>query len=122
MTMFWNRQNQPIEDTIEWAKMFEDPEFRLVAVDQDGEGTPMVSTIWQGLDLDHSLYVTDDTAMIFETAYLDDGIVLECWHEHTEEQALHRHRIVCLTTLGREPAPDGGLKRAIVENEKRKKK
>ncbi len=121
MTMFWNRQNEPIEDTIEWAKMFEDPEFRVVACDQDGEGTPMVSTIWQGLAQGAPLHPTTETALIFETAYLVNGHVERTWWDHSEEDALHRHRMVCLSMLGREPLPDGGLKSLIVENEKGRK-
>jgi hypothetical protein len=121
-TLFWDRQNQPIEDTIEWAVHFEDPEYRIVAVDQDDEGTPMVSTIWQGLDLARSLHATDDTAMIFETAYLEDGLVVETWHDHSEGEAFHRHRMVCLSMLGREPLPNGGLKNLIVDVERERKK
>lgn len=117
MTMFWDRKNQPIEDVIEWAKKFEDPSYRLIAVDTDGPDQPMVSTIWQGLDLAHLLHVTDDTAMIFETAYLEGGLVMGSWIAHSEEEALDVHRETCLKNLGREPRPEDGHIPTIVAAE-----
>jgi hypothetical protein len=120
MTLFWSRQNEPIEDVIEWAIMFEDAAFRVVAVDQDGPGTPMVSTIWNGLDRGHSLHPEPWNVMIFETAYLENGHVVEYWLDNTEEQALQRHRVVCLSMLGREPRPDDGHVQAIIEQERKK--
>jgi hypothetical protein len=122
MILFWSRQNEPIENVIDWAVMFEDAEFRVVACDQDGPGAPMVSTIWNGLDRSNSLHPTRETVLIFETAYLVNGHVEDMWLDNTEEQALHRHRMVCLSMLGREPLPDGGLKNIIVANEKEAKK
>jgi len=120
MTLFWNRQNEPIEDVIEWAIMFEDAAFRVVAVDQDGPGTPMVSTIWQGLAQGAPLHPTTETALIFETAYLVNGHVEQMWHDHSEEEALSRHRMVCLSMLGREPRPEDSLVQMIIENERKK--
>jgi hypothetical protein len=116
--LFWDRQNQPIEETIEWAKKFEDAAYRNVAVDQDGPDAPMVSTIWQGLDLAHLLRATADTAFIFETAYLEKGLVVQQWIDHSEQDALRRHRMVCLSMLGREPRPEDGLVQKIVERER----
>ena len=120
-TLFWDRDNKPIEDVIVWAMKFEDPAYRIVAVDQDGPGTPMVSTIWEGLDLARSLRVTDDTAMIFETAYIVNGDVEDRWIDHSEVEAIQRHRMVCLSLLGREPRPSDGHIQTIVEREKREK-
>jgi hypothetical protein len=121
MTLFWDRQNRPIENVIDWAVMFEDPAFRVVACDQDAPGTPMVSTIWQGLAQGAPLHVTDDTALIFETAFLINGHVEQQWWDHSEEQALHRHRMVCLSMLGREPRPEDGLVQMIIDNEREAK-
>lgn len=118
MILFWDRKNQPIEDTITWARMFESAEFRVVAVDSDGPDLPMVSTIWNGLDRGMSLHPTPETVMIFETAYLVNGLVQDVWLDNTEEQALHRHRMVCLSMLGREPRPEDGHVQTIIENEK----
>jgi hypothetical protein len=120
MTLFWNRQNEPIEDVIEWAIMFEDPAFRVVAVDQDEPGSPMVSTIWQGLAQGAPLHPTDNTVLIFETAYLVNGHVENRWHDHSEEDALHRHRMVCLSMLGREPRPEDGHVQTIIDNDRKK--
>lgn len=117
MTLFWDRQNKPIEDTLDWARKFEDPAYRIVAVDQDYAGSPMVSTIWQGMDLVHSLHVTDDTAVIFETAYLEDGEVVNTWQTHSESDARRTHESVCWMTLGRAARDDGHVK-TIVEREK----
>jgi len=121
VTLFWDRQNKPIEDTLVWARLYEDPAYRIIAVDQDAEGTPMVSTIWEGLDRAVNLHVTDETAMIFETAYLEDGLVVQAWLAHSEEEALIRHRMVCLSMLGREPRPESGHVQTIVEREKRER-
>jgi hypothetical protein len=121
VTLFWDRQNQPIEDTLDWARKYEDPAYRIIAVDQDSEGAPMVSTIWEGLDRAINLHADADTALIFETAYLEDGRVLEAWLAHSEEEARTRHRMVCLSMLGREPDPESGHVQTIVEREKRER-
>lgn len=115
--LFWDRQNRPIESVITWAQMFESAVFRVVAVDQDAPGTPMVSTIWNGLDRGHSLHPTPETVLIFETAYLENGHVVQYWLDNTEEQALDRHRMVCLSMLGREPRPEDGLLIELIEHD-----
>jgi hypothetical protein len=117
--MFWDRQNQPIDNVIDWAIMYEDPAFRVVALDQDGPGTPMVSTIWNGLDRGNLLRPTPETVLIFETAYLVNDHVEDVWFDNTEEQALHRHRMVCLSMLGREPRPEDGHVQTVIDNERR---
>lgn len=121
MILFWSRKNEPIEDVLVWATMFEDAAFRVVACDQDGPGSPMVSTIWNGMDRSNSLHPTPETVLIFETAYLVNGHVEEMWLDNTEEQALHRHRMVCLSMLGREPKPEDGLVQMIIESEAKPK-
>jgi hypothetical protein len=120
MTLFWDRQNKPIEDTIEWAKKFEDAEYRIVAVDFDGEHR-MVSTIWQGLDLAHSPWVSDDTAMIFETAYMMSGEIVEMFTWHSEEGALEGHDLVCKEFLGRKARPSDGHLQRVIEAEGKKR-
>lgn len=120
--MFWSRKGEPIEDTIEWARLFEDVEVRVVACDQDGPGQPMVSTIWEGMDLGHSL--TPGIPLIFETAYLvgddshADGRVEERWLSATEEEAIETHKAVCIEKLGRPARPEDGLVERIIELEK----
>jgi hypothetical protein len=120
MTLFWDRQNKPIEDTIEWAKKFEADEYRIVAVDVDDADnmTKMVSTIWNGLDRGLSLDATDETALIFETAYLEHGEVIQFWLDNSEDQALHRHRMVCLSMLSKEPDAEGSIRAQILRRSK----
>lgn len=128
MTMFWDRQGQPIEGgegsgVLIWAKMFEDSEYRIVAVDQDAPDTPMVSTIWQGLDLNHSLNPFAIPA-IFETVHMhaekpgDDATIDDRIFTPTEESALDAHAEFCRMYLNREPLPGGGLKAEIIRREK----
>lgn len=121
-TLFWDRQNRPIEDVIDWARKFEDVGYRVIAVDSDGPGLPMVSTIWQGMDLAHMLHVTDDTAYIFETAFVLDGQAVETFIWHSEEDALAGHRKVCVEMLGREPRPEDGHVQTIIERERNEPK
>jgi hypothetical protein len=121
MTLFWDRQNKPIEDTIEWAKKFEDLTYRLVAVDVDNPGAPMVSTIWNGMDQAFDPFGTDETALIFETAYIVDGELRDKFASHSEEGALEMHRMVCLELLGREPRPEDGHVQTIIDREAKEK-
>lgn len=119
MTLFWDRQNQPIEDVIEWAKKYEDAAYRVVAVDSDGQDEPWVSTIWQGLDLAHMLYQDGSTAMIFETAYLVGGRVVDTVLAHDEAWALENHRDFTVKHLGRLPRPEDGHVQTVIANEKK---
>lgn len=118
--MFWDRQNRPIEDTLDWARKFEDVSYRVIAVDQDDPagGSPMVSTIWQGLDLAHFLHVTDETAMIFETALVVGGHVRDTWLAHSEQEALVQHDWACMNHLHRHSRPEDGLVPLIIERDK----
>ena len=120
-TLFWNRQNEPIEDTLVWARLYEDVAYRVLAVDSDGPDSPMVSTIWEGLDRANSLHVTDETAMIFETAYLENGQVVEAWLAHSEQQALVQHDWACVKFLHRHSRPEDGHVQTIIENDKRER-
>lgn len=122
MTLFWDRQNKPIKDTLVWARMYEDTSYRVVAVDQDGPDMPMVSTIWEGLDRAVNLHADDDTAMIFETAYLVNGQVQEAWLAHSEQEALVQHDWACMKFLGRHSRPEDALVELIVKNERESKK
>jgi hypothetical protein len=122
--LFWDREGNPIDDVIEWAKKFEDAEYRIVAVDQDAEGAPMVSTIWQGMDMARN-FRDDITPMIFETVLLEadednpgEGKIIRSDMSATEEQARFTHNRYCEDHLNREAAPDNGLKHIIVERDK----
>lgn len=128
---YWNRDGEKIgaigekDATLKWARMFEDPEYRIVAVDQDGEAQPMISTIWQGLDLNHSLHQDREgfVPAIFETVYMvanENGgaEIQDRWFSATEGAALETHALACRIHLNREPAPDGGLKSEIIRRER----
>lgn len=127
MILHWDREGQPIEDVIEWAMKFEDAEYRIVQVDQDDPGTTMISTIWQGLDLGHSLRQGEGfMPFIYETALLTPGQNGAGHVEHrmiaaTEGEARTHHRTICLEHLGRLPAPGNGLKDEIVKREREAK-
>lgn len=114
MTMFWNRQNEPIADVLEWARLYETAEYRIVAYDV--EANHAVSTIWQGLDLSHQLRPTTESAMIFETAYIVDDIVLDTLSWHSEDGALAGHRMMCVKLLGRPERPGDGYRDALLRS------
>lgn len=116
--LFWDRQNNPIEDTLTWARMLEDAEQRIVAVDADEERDVMVSTIWEGIDRGYSLSSTPETVLIFETAHIRAGKVVETFLAHTEEEALEKHAVICLTALKREARPEDGLRERAIENDR----
>jgi hypothetical protein len=115
--MFWDRKNQPIEDSAKWAEMYENPEIRLVALDYDDDSGIMVSTIWEGLDRGLSLDVTAETALIFETARIRNGEVEEAFLSNTEEEALEKHNTVCTVALGREARPEDGFRQKVIDGE-----
>lgn len=121
MTLFWDRQNKPIENVIDWAKKYEDVAYRIIAVDMDGPDKPMVSTIWEGMDRSFAIPPTDDTALIFETAVVIDGRVIDAFLAHSEEGAREMHRMVCIEILNREPRPEDGHVQTIIEMEKGRK-
>lgn len=90
LPMFFDREGNPIDEVIEWAKKFEDPEYRIIAVDQDEPGSPMVSTIWQGMDLARN-FRADIPPMIYETALLlpkegnpDEANITQSYYSATE--------------------------------------
>lgn len=122
MTQFWSRDGKPME-LLEWATTYEQARFRVVAVDSDGPGQPMVSTIWEGMA--RPLILHDDVAArgIFETAFIgDEGKIVETVDNQarsdTEEEALAQHRAYCLSYLGREPRPEDGHVQMIIDNER----
>ena len=80
-------------DTIgrdEWMKLFEDIEYRRVALYEEGNYT--VSTVWLGLD--HSF--GEGKPLIFETLVIRgadyEGEVM--YRATTEEEALDQHAMV----------------------------
>lgn len=47
MTDFFDREGQPLE-LLDWARLYEDVEYRQVALDEAGKYS--VSTVWQGFN------------------------------------------------------------------------
>ena len=121
--MFWDREGNEIEDVLTWAPMLEDPEYRIVAVDQDEPGTPMVSTIWEGIN--GALMEATGPFETFETVLLvkdpdktpDHGRIVHSVKTSSEAEALEQHEAYCHRYLKRPPAPHGGLKAEIVRRE-----
>jgi hypothetical protein len=114
MSLFYNRKGEPIENVIEWAKLFEDPAYQIVAVDVDVEVDDfdnmhkMVSTIWSGLE-----------SNMFETAILRDGMIEDFVRTVTEEEALHAHERACQNFLFRDAKPDSGIREEVVRRRNR---
>lgn len=115
--MFWDRANHPIHDVIEWAKLFEDAGYRLVALDIEGD--VRISTIWQGINL-YPTFLPDAVPSIFETMAFRHDDALERMFWPSEWSALEGHSMLCQAMLGRPARPeDGHLARAI-EGQKRR--
>jgi len=86
---YYNRQCKQIT-LSEFCDLFENNEYRNVAKDKFGKFC--VSTIWLGID--HQF--CEGPPVIFETLVFDDsGDVLYKERHSTEEEAKHRHVMVC---------------------------
>jgi hypothetical protein len=117
---FWSRKGEPIDDTKEWAELYEDIAQRCVAFDGTEEGEPSVSTIWMGMSSD-SFLQPDRPYRVFETAELDgQGHLVRFDRADTEEQALAMHAQYCQEVLGRDPQPEDGWVEQIIERNKRR--
>jgi len=116
MDLFWDRQKKRME-VLEWAAKFEDVEYRILALDYDGERL-MVSTIWDGMQSPPSLFITPETARVFETAVLRDGEIVESERYHSEDAAMEGHAEFCMKVLGRPPRPEDGHRETVIERER----
>lgn len=109
MTEFRDRQGKVIEGgVLAWAVMYEDNEYRIVAVDGDDETQVWVSTIWTGFSSDGYLFET----MVFDS----DGAVLDMSRTHTEKAALEAHEALCQRTFGRGARPQDGMREKAIAN------
>ena len=105
--MFRDRQGKPISDAIAWAKLVEDDEYRIVAIDGNPDTKYAVSTIWTG--------ITSPVGALFETALLDDkGGVVEMDRWYTEEGAIEGHAEMCRKHFGRDPRPEDGHREFVI--------
>ena len=116
MNLFWGRDNKPLE-TLDWARKLDDAEYRIVALDYDNEEL-VVSTIWVGIQSPPPLQDTDETALIFETAIVNRGLVEEKFRWHSEAEAFEGHDHVCMTTLGRHARPEDHYRELVIAAER----
>ncbi len=93
-SLYFNKEGQPISHD-EWASLFEDWDYRIVARDEiptrqaSGERvTARVSTVWLGIN-----YRYDDSGppIIFETMVFEGALDGEMWRYDTEQAALAGH-------------------------------
>lgn len=68
MSDYYDKFGQPIEDVLDWGKLFEDWEYRRIGSTRLWHGA-RVSTVWLGLD--HSF--GDGPPLIFETMIFGGG-------------------------------------------------
>lgn len=80
MILFWDKDGASIEDTLVWARKFEDLDYKRVARTVLGDGR-LVSTVWLGVD---QSYGRAAQPLIFETMAfaaedLMDGLLRTAW-------------------------------------------
>lgn len=86
MSLFYDRQGNPIDDTLKWGRLFES-EDRTVGQDQIGE--VFVSTVWLGIN--HNVR-PEGPPLIFETMIFGGPHDREMWRYSTEAQAVEGHK------------------------------
>lgn len=50
MIIYYDRQGQPIYDTLEWSRLHQDKSYRVVKQEDTPLGKYWVSTVWLGID------------------------------------------------------------------------
>jgi hypothetical protein len=86
---FWSRKGRPIDSVRVWAKLFEDPEYKIVKQTTLKNGK-FVSTIWLGLNHGWG----EGPPLVFETMVFPcKGVFgdLDCVRYSTEKEALAGH-------------------------------
>lgn len=114
---YWDRAGTYMDDVLEWARLYEDPGYRFVALDVDGD--TRVSTIWQGLNLQPT-FIEDAIPLIFETMVFhgENEVARMFWP--TEESALAGHNQTCRRFLRRRARPQDGYLNRAIEGQKRR--
>ncbi len=115
--MYFDRDGKEIESTLEWARKYEDAEYRIVAIDSDGapDGV-MVSTIWEGINKAFMDGFGEGAHRdTFDTAWLTNGVIYASERTSSEEEAREKHAEFTRLYLGREPRPGDGFKQMAVE-------
>lgn len=97
------RDGTTTTDTLEWARKFEEHEYRQVKQTVIDDRL-FVSTIWQGMP-----DMGDGIPRTFETAVLRNGMIAWSGFSTTEEEAIAEHeRLVAL--LYEAPSPAAALR------------
>lgn len=106
--LFYDRQGNPMESSVEWAKLGSDPEYRFVK--KDFLDQHIVLTVWLGLDHAAGAY---DRPHIFTTGVFSKkeglsvlGPMLEEYSWATEEEALAGHDGIVTTIRATSPATE----------------
>ena len=90
MIRYYDRQGNPITDTLTWAKMFEDMSYKRIAETTLPDGK-WVSTVWLGLNHNYDA----GPPLIFESMVFsskDEMRELDREQYSTEEEAKKGHR------------------------------
>jgi len=90
---YYDREGEPITETLTWAKKFEDRAYKRVAETLLANGR-WVSTVWIGLD--HQMGV--GPPLIFETMVFpskDDMSDIDVERYSTEAEAIRGHTVMC---------------------------
>lgn len=107
MIPYYDKDGEPIDDVMVWARLFEDTQYRFVGqtdVTSEDGAKFRISSVWMGMN--HA-YHPNDPPLIFETmVFIDEpGAVELDWADHymerytTEAEALAGHkRIVDMVT------------------------
>lgn len=86
---YWDRDGEPIGDVLDWAKLTEDWDYKLVASEEVGPWT--VRTIWSGVDWS---FGDSERPLIFSTGVwrtAGEINVTEERHWATEAEAIAGH-------------------------------
>lgn len=90
---YFDRQGQPVSDTLRWAKLFEDRSYQRVALTILTNGIK-VSTVWLGLNHQWG----DGPPLIFETMVFPDTADFhedDCARYSSEAEAVAGHQGMC---------------------------
>lgn len=74
MSIYYDRQGKPIYDTLQWAKLLEDRQYKIVKQEHTPKKMYWVSTVWLGIDHDFSWRHDEPNPcpVIFETMVFDE--------------------------------------------------
>jgi hypothetical protein len=99
MADYYDRQGNPLDDLMEWARLFEDKTYQRVAATEIGN--VHISTVWLGINHNWGA----GPPLIFETMIF--GGAHDEYQERytTEAEALAGHERAC--DLVRSPSPEG---------------